>query len=144
MAIRFEFDKVNRILLARVDGGLTDESLGDYYREIRRYSVLTDARAGVFDASAVTQFAVTSEFVRRLAQGEPAMPDAQERPRIVVAPQTHAFGLARMFQIVGERKRPLFAVVRTMGEALGVLRAEAPEFKPINPSQFSDPGEIAS
>jgi hypothetical protein len=49
-----------------------------------------------------------------------------------------------MFQIVGERKRPLFGVVRTMDEALEVLRAEAPEFKPINLSQFSDSGEIAS
>ena len=144
MAIRFEFDKINGILLVRVDGRLTDESLGDYYGEVRRYSVLTDARAGIFDVSAVTQFAVTSEFVRRLAQGEPAMPHAEERPRIVVAHQTHAFGLARMFQIVGEQKRPLFGVVKTMDEALGVLRAEAPEFKPINPSQFSDPGEIAS
>lgn len=131
MAVRFEFDEVNRILLAQFGGPLTDESLGDAYRAIRRYSLVTDAKAGICDLSGVTEFAVSSEFVRRLAQSEPAMPKAEERPRVVVVPQTHAFGLVRMFQILGEQSRPLFSVVRTMEEAMKFLRAEAPEFKPV-------------
>ena len=57
------------------------------------------------------------------------MPHAEERPRVVVVPQTHGFALVRMFQILGERSRPLFSVVRTMEEAMQLLRAEAPEFK---------------
>jgi hypothetical protein len=34
-----------------------------------------------------------------------------KRPRFVVAPQTHAFGLFRMFQITGEQTRPVLTVV---------------------------------
>ena len=131
MAIKFEFDEANRILLVRVDGPLTDKLLVDVYRAIRKYSLATDARAGIFDMTGVTDFAVSSEFIRRLAQSEPAMPNAEERPRVVVVPQTHGFGLVRMFQIVGERSRPLFSVVRTMDEAVNLLRAETPEFKPL-------------
>jgi hypothetical protein len=131
MAIRFEFDEVNQIVLVRIDGQLTDESLGDAYEAIRRYSVLTDAKAGIFDLTGVTEFAVSSEFVLRLATSEPAMPKADERPRVVIAPQTHAFGLVRMFQIVGERTRPLFSAVKTMDEAVKFLRASTPDFKPI-------------
>jgi hypothetical protein len=130
MPIRFEFDQVNKILLLRVDGQLTDELLGEVYRAIRSYSIATDAAATIVDLSGVTKFVVSSEFVRRLAQGQPAMPNT-ERPRIVVAPQTDGFGLVRMFHLVGEQTRPKFSAVKTMDEALRTLQAENPEFKPI-------------
>lgn len=129
--MRFEFDQVNRILLLRVDGQLTDELLGEAYRAIRRCSIATNAAAAIFDLSGVTKFIVSSEFVRRLAQSEPAMPNAQERPRVVVAPQSDGFGLVRMFQLVGEQRRPKFSPAKTMDEALRLLRAKSPEFKPI-------------
>jgi hypothetical protein len=130
MAIRFEFDEVNKILLARIDGRLTDELLGDVYRAIRVYSILTDAAAGIFDFSGITEFLVSSEFVRRLAQGEAAMPNT-ERPRVVVAPQTDGFGLVRMFHLIGEQRRPKFSAVKTIDQALRILQAKNPEFKPI-------------
>ena len=59
------------------------------------------------------------------------MTEPTQRPRIVVAPSTVGFGLARMFQIVGERKRPLLQVVRTMEEALAALGIESPHFEPL-------------
>lgn len=130
MPIRFEFDHVNKILLLRVDGQLTDELLGEVYRAVRHYSIVTDAAAVILDLSGVTKFVVSSEFVRRLAQGEPAIPNI-ERPRIVVAPQTDGFGLVRMFHLVGEQRRPKFSAVKTIEEALRILKAKSPEFKPI-------------
>ena len=63
-------------MLLRVEGQLSDELLAECYKAIRDYSVRTDAHMGIFDLSAVTQFAVSSEFVRQLAKREPAMPDA--------------------------------------------------------------------
>jgi hypothetical protein len=131
MGTRCEFDEVNKILLVRFDGHLTDELLLEGYATIRQYSISTDSQAAIFDFSDVTRFDITSKFVRRLAQNEPAMPKADQRPRIAVVPQTHAFGLARMFQIVSETTRPLFSVVRTVDDALEVLRAKTPNFKPI-------------
>jgi hypothetical protein len=127
---RFEIDPVNKILLARLEGRLTDELLGELYGVVRKYSIATDARAGIWDLSSVNDLAVSSGFVRSLAELEPAMPDAT-KPRIIVAPTATGFGLARMFQILGESTRPLLQVVRTMDEALAALGVQSPHFEPL-------------
>jgi len=131
MALRFEFDPVNKILLGLLDGRLTDELLAEAYETARKYAVATDASAGIWDTSSVTVFAISSEFIRSLASREPIIADPK-RPRIVVAPQTVAFGLFRMFQLTGDRTRPLLTIVRTRGEALATLGVQAPHFEPLD------------
>jgi hypothetical protein len=128
MGFRFEFDPANKILLLRCEGRLTDESLAEYYRAARKYSTATDANVGIFDSSLVTDFAVSTEFIRALASQEPAMPDAFKRPRFIVALTTVGFGLARMFQTLGEPTRPLLKVVHTLDEALAALGVQSPQF----------------
>jgi hypothetical protein len=71
MGFRFEFDPTNRILLVRVEGRLSDELLAECYGAIRKYSTSTDARAGIFDLSSVTEFALSADFIRQLAKEEP-------------------------------------------------------------------------
>jgi hypothetical protein len=132
MGFRFEFDPGNKILLARFEGRLTDESVEESYRAIRRYSTATDARAGIWDYSSVTEFAMSSALIRQLADEEPAMPNATTRPRIIVVPATAGFGLARMFQIMGEQKRPLLRVVHTLDEALAALGVQSQHFEPLD------------
>jgi len=131
MAYRFEFDPVNKILLMRFEGRLTDESTVEFYEACWKYAAATDASAGIVDFSSVTEFAVSSEILRQLARQKSALPNATRRPRVVVAPQTHAFGLFRMFQIVGEDTRPLLQVVHTMDEALAALGVQSPHFDPL-------------
>lgn len=131
MGFRFEFDSANRILLVRVEGRLSDKLLAECYEAIGKYSTATNASAGIFDMSAVTQFAVSSEFVRQLAKREPAMPDASRRMRIIAVENTTGYGLARMFQIVGETERPMLQVVRTVDAALGVLGIKSTHFEPL-------------
>ncbi|MGA2102366.1 MAG: hypothetical protein ABSG34_14755 [Candidatus Sulfotelmatobacter sp.] len=131
MGYRFEFDAVNKILLLRVDGRVTDELLVECYEAIRIRSIATDARAGIFDFTSATDFPVSTEFIRRLAKQEPAMPEATVRPRVLVAPQIHAYGLVRMFQIMGEDSRPLLQVARTLDDAFAALGVRSPHFKPI-------------
>ena len=130
MALRFEFDPVNKILIGLLDGRLTDKSLAEAYETARKYAVATDASAGIWDMSSVTEFAISSEFLRALASREPIIADP-ERPRLVVAPQTVGFGLFRMFQLTGDSTRPLLRVVRTLGEALTALGVQAPHFEPL-------------
>ena len=130
-AYRFEFDPVNKILLLRSEGRLTDESLAEVYQAIRRYSTATDAGMGIWDSSSVTEFAVSTEFIRQLAKQDPAMPDATRRPSIIVAPDAVGFGLSRMFQFLGEPTRPLLNVVRTLDEALAALGIQSPHFEPL-------------
>lgn len=131
MGHRFKFDAENKILLVQPEGRLTDESLLEIYTGIAKYSVATDAHAGIFDFSLVTEFAATADTIRNLARQEPAMPDAVNRPRVLVAPATHVFGIARMFQLVGERKRPSLTVVRTLDEAFSALGVQSPHFQPL-------------
>jgi hypothetical protein len=131
MGYRFEFDRVNKVLLGRFEGRFTNESAAEFYEAIRRYSTATDATAGVWDFSSVTEFAANAEFIRQLAAREPAMRDAANRPGFIVAPASFLFGLSRMFQIAGETKRPLLKVVHTKDEALAALGVPDPHFEPL-------------
>jgi hypothetical protein len=131
MGFRFEFESRNKVLLVRVEGRLTDELLAETLGAIRTYSIATDASAGIFDFSSVTEVAISTGFVAKLAAQDPAMPDATRRRRIIVAPTAVAFGLSRMFQMLGERTRPLLEVVRSMDEALAALGIESAHFEAL-------------
>ncbi len=131
MPYRFEFDPVNKILLSRFEGPLTDECSVEFYEAAWKYAAATDANAGIVDFSSVTEFPVSSEILRHLARRESDVPNAVGRPRVVVAPQTHAYGLFRMFQITGDQTRPLLQVVRTMDEALAALGVQSSRFEPL-------------
>ncbi len=65
-----------------------------------------------------------------LANSAPAFPAATMR--VLVAPRDISYGMVRMFQILGETKRPNMHVVRTMDEAYRLLCVESPEFGPIS------------
>jgi hypothetical protein len=129
MGFWFEFDPGNMVLLVRIEGRLTDELLTEAYRMMRKQSTATDPRAGIVDLSSVTEVALSAAFLREIAKQEPAMVDAT-RPRIIVAPTAVVFGLARMFQMLGESTRPLLEVVRTLDEALAALGIQSPGFEP--------------
>jgi hypothetical protein len=131
MGLCFKLDPINRILLAQVDGELTDESLRELYRLGGERVTATDPRAGIVDFSDVTAFAVSNHVFRDLARQQPLMPDAS-RPRFIVTPQVHAFGLARMFQLMGEDARPKLKVVRSLDEALQALHIKSPQFEPLD------------
>lgn len=129
MAFRFQFDPVNKILLAQFEGPLTNESAEEYHDALGRNWRATNPRAGIWDLSAVTDFAVESIFLRNLAKRKPITPGLTKHPRFIVAPVTAGYGLMRMFQISGESARPRLHVVRTVEEALTKLGAQSPHFE---------------
>jgi hypothetical protein len=131
MGFWFEFDPTNKILLGRFAGRLTDHSLAEYYSAVRRHAKATDARAGIFDLSLVTEIAISTKHARNLAQQEPAMPEASRRPSIIVAPTLPGQGLARVFQISGASTRPLLHVAKSMDEAFAMLGLKSPHFEPF-------------
>ncbi len=131
VGVLFEFDAVNRILLVHLKGPLTESLLKEVQPQIRKYSTENDARAGIFDFSCVTEVPLSTDFIRRLALQKPSMANAASSPRMIVAPNTAAFGLSRMFQIIGEQTRPLLHVVRTMEEALAILGVNSPLFEAL-------------
>jgi hypothetical protein len=131
MPYRFEFDPVSKILLARFEGQLTNESAAEYHDALGKNWRATDARAGIWDLSGVTDYTVESDFLRTLAVRKPITPGLTSYPRYIVVPVTAGFGLMRMFQIAGESARPLLHVVRTVDEALTALGAASAHFNPL-------------
>ena len=127
---RFELDRENKILLMRfLERRLTDESLAEVYASLREYAIATEPHAVIADFSAAIQVEVSVDFIRQLAREEPAVPRAGERGRIAVFSDDVGFGMARMFQTLGESTRPLLHVVRSLDEALEALGVESAQFE---------------
>jgi hypothetical protein len=124
----FEFDSVNRILLRRLQGRITEEALESLHLEGHKYRTATKPRAEIVDCSCVTETTISSDRIRQLARQQPAEPDIT---LVIVSPATAAFGLGRMFQIVGESTRPSLTLVRTVDEALAALGVQSPHFEPL-------------
>jgi hypothetical protein len=135
--LRVEFDQVNKILLIRFRGRLTDESLVGLYEASRRYSTATKAEIGIVDFTSVTEFALTSESIRRRARQKPATAD----PRIIVVPQAYGFGLFRMLQLLGEAANPLLEIVHTLEEVFAGLGIPSPHFEPLGWTALSTPSQ---
>jgi len=129
MRARFEFDATHGLLLLRAEGQFTEESVRSNQASVRRYSTATGAQAAIFDLSGVTEFELSTNFIKSLAKEEPSI--GASCPLIIVVPSAHGFGLSRMFQSLGDQTRPLLQVVRTMDEALSILGIRSPHFEPL-------------
>ena len=127
-AFLFEYDRVNKILLTRIAGRFTDQLLKECEQETRKHVRATSARAQIVDCSAITEYAVSSELVRSLAMQEPVVPGGRQ---LFVVPSAVGFGLARMFQILGEPQAAQVTVVRTLDGAFKELGVEDPRFEPL-------------
>jgi hypothetical protein len=132
MSYQFQFDSQNKILMLRFEGRLTDDSIPELYWLVRQHSITTDARAGIFDLSAVTEFEVSPEMIFSLAHREPAMPDATRRPRFIVAPAMLGLGLSRLIELTTSQISPLLKIVPALDEALAALCVQPPHFDPLD------------
>jgi hypothetical protein len=133
-----EFDATNNILRVTLEGQLTDAILLEAYATAARYVAGHAPCYGIFDASGLTKFEVSSDTVRELARSSPIIPAGYMR--VFVAPLDSVYGMARMFQILGELTRPDFHIVRTTDEAYRLLRVKSPQFSRVNQPGASDSG----
>jgi hypothetical protein len=125
MPVDFELDASTKIVRARGAGTLSDADLLAQRR--RMESLIGSGRvdgewAVIADFSGVTSMdGVTSQAVRRLAQESPWPAHAI---RVVVVGSDEAYGLARMYQAIGDRRTEGMAVVRTPDEAEAYIAEE--------------------
>jgi len=98
---------------------------------MRVNAIATDARAAIADFSSTTEFALSGEFVRAIAEMEPTMPDAANRPRFLVAAATASLALMIAFEIVAKHNRPRLSLVHTRDEALKALGIQIPHCEPL-------------
>jgi hypothetical protein len=125
---RFDFDSTNRIARCRLAGRIDAAEVKQCYREAVDFFTVTDPLSGIFDLSDVISFDFPSETVYELTKFSPIMPD-QSRVRVAIAPSPAAFGLARMFEMLGDKTRPNLHVVRTAPEAWAILGVSEPQFR---------------
>lgn len=132
ISFHLEFDPENKIFHAKFHGPVTDESIKHFYNTIAARVSANDFRASIADFSEATSFHVTLNTIRELAALTPADPEGS-RPRVIVAPTNLVFGLARMFQIIGQATRPNLHVVRKLSDAFAFLGIDTPRFQPFTP-----------
>ncbi len=116
MGYRFELDRNNEVFRASLCGQIDDDEMRKYDANVRKVLAKLHLRAVIVDGSAITEFDVSSATIEYLAAFGAEVSD-QAIPILMVAPPDHIYGMARMFQILSERKRPSVAVVRSGDEA---------------------------
>jgi len=131
MPVRFEFAAGPRVLRAVFEGVLDDAELRHAYFELKRYVGATHPAIGVWDLSGVTAFEVSPETVRELGRSQPALREPS-LPRFIVAPSAHLFGMARMFQEIGDASRPQLYVVRSLQEVYDKVKMVPPKYEPVD------------
>jgi len=130
VSYRFDFDPANGILCLRYIGQISDELIKKAYKATPAAVLKTNPRGMIIDLTEVTAFDVSTQTIHELAAYQPTVKDPSV-PRIIVAPTPYLFGMSRMFQILGEHKRPMLRVVRSPDEAYARLDVVKPKFKPL-------------
>jgi hypothetical protein len=119
MGCSVSIDPEKGIVYSTYFGDLDVESV-----ESQRRAMLADPRfnpsfSEIIDMIDVTDVKCSVEDMRALASAE--SPFAREAKRAIIAPHDLTYGMARMFQILGQETRPNLVVVRTMKEAMQVI-----------------------
>ena len=107
----------------------------------------------IVDFTPINSIDVSPRTVQGLARSNPAFPPS--RPKLIVAPSDHLYGMSRMYQLIGEQIRPGLQVVRSMAEAYAALglaqlhfgpcrKVDAPQLKEAGQLQGQRPSAIAT
>ena len=137
MSFRLDFDPTSGLLQGSLEGRVTSEELLDFYRLAMKCARLKHPRSGIVDMSAITSFEASPQTVRELAAMTPIIPDLHLL-RVIVAPASDIFGMARMFESHGEATRPNLHVVRNYKEALVIVGVQDPKFEPVDLAELRD------
>jgi hypothetical protein len=122
------FDLKSRVVLLTYRNDLTESLFLAGFSAGVNFVRANQVEGAIMDLSGIREFHLSSKFVRMLAD----LPPALTKPRVVVAPQKVAFGMARMFQILRESNSDHdLTVVTTMDEALTRFGLKSPQFVPI-------------
>ena len=119
MAVRLTIEVDRQAGISTFTGEINDADLLSVLSLIRSHPDFDPDFSEILDFSGVTAASLST----------PAIQQASQRPsnfnptskHIVVAPQDHIFGLARMSQVFAESTRPNAAVVRTIEQARKLL-----------------------
>ena len=128
MPYSFEFEPARSFLRCILSGNITDRQLFDCYRAAVRHVRRQDPALAILDLTNIASVEVSPATVQALARSEPTLPAS--RPRFIVAPTDHLYGMSRMYQILGEHSGPRLQVVRSAAELYAALGPDL-HFEPM-------------
>jgi len=118
MPVSVSIDSRRKLVVTTYAGLVTDHDVASQISEIARHAPYDDQYCAITDFTQVTQFEISSEQIRRVADSKSPLERAR---RVMVAPSDEAYGTSRMFQALSGRTRPNISVVRTLEEAYKLL-----------------------
>jgi len=123
--VRFAIDVKQRLVVSTFAGENSEEEIIGLASLIRADPGFDPSFAEIIDCRAVSVTRISTAFIRELSRRPNIFnPTAMH---VIVAPQDHVFGLARMGQVFAEQTIPNIVVVRTMDEAYNVLNLAKPD-----------------
>jgi hypothetical protein len=103
-------------------GEINDADILEHSSLIRSHPDFDPSFSEILDFSGVTGGTISAFAVKELSRRVSIYKPTSLH--VVVAPQDHIFGLARMAEALAEKTKPNAVVVRTMDEARKILRFE--------------------
>jgi hypothetical protein len=117
--MQITIDEAKRVVIVTFENEIGDADLLGIATATMAHPQFNPSFSEIVDFSAVTGGNVSTFALRSLAQRTSIYDHASKH--IAIAPQTHVFGLSRMFQVFAEDTRPNMAVFHTLNEALKFL-----------------------
>src|SRR5579862_3951525 len=115
-----------------IEGQVTSEILLNFHATATNFLAAHPPCRVILDLSPVTEFAVSSDAIRRVAAAPPPLMSAGKLLVLVIQKDV-IYGLARMFQILTEANGNYceLQMVRTMDEAYRLLQVKYTAFRPV-------------
>ena len=133
MAYHFEYDPDLCILLVVVEGEINQDDIFSYHEEIKTKLDSHKVKAAITDLSGVEKSDLPSHMVWELASRDALL--LRKVPRIIVAPQSYLYGMARMYQLSANIPSELLEIVHTRDEALAAMGAKNARFQRLKPPE---------
>lgn len=124
MAFTIEINASQKTVFSTFEGEVDGEDLRSARAELANRPDFDPSFHHVIDFYRITKVNVSVEFLRDYAYEKSVFHRAARQ--IVVAPQPHVYGLARMTQILMQSQTPNIEVVRSLGEARAALGISNP------------------
>jgi hypothetical protein len=103
-------------------GELRDDDISDLPARVRSFPGFDPTFSELLDFSGVTAGTLSTAALDAVARSRSSF--SPTSLHVLIAPQDHLFGLARMAQVLAGKTRPNSVVVRTMDEAREILGLE--------------------
>jgi hypothetical protein len=122
VSAQFAIDVERRLVVTTFAGENSEEEIIGLASKIQSHPDFDPSFSEIIDCRAISTVGISTAGVGRIARRKNIFDPASLH--VIVAPQDHIFGLARMGQALADQTVPNIVVVRTMEEAYKLLNLQ--------------------